>query len=213
ERVKGEYLNISHVSREHMAAYLCIASNGVPPAVSKRIVLQVNFRPKIRVPNLRVGAAVGSDVTLECKLEASPSPLTSWVRNGFMLLNTTKYEIVESQHGYKVDMKIKVRNVVESDFGSYKCLAKNTLAEKEGFIRLYKSNQRSNASKKKSQTLMDESQEFLPDKKNRSPDLDSDEEDGAMPHTPLNGTSNSGGPYAVSASLSIVYMSIFFLLW
>ncbi|GIY27568.1 lachesin [Caerostris extrusa] len=169
-------------------------------------------RSKIRVPNLRVGAAVGSDVTLECKLEASPSPLTSWVRNGFMLLNTTKYGIVECQHGYKVDMKIKIRNVVKSDFGSYKCLAKNTLAEKEGLHTII-CNLRSNVSKKKSPTLMDESQGFLPDKKNRSPDSDSDEEDGAMPHTPLNGTSNSGGPYAVSASLSIVFVSTFFLLW
>ncbi|GIY59834.1 lachesin-like protein [Caerostris darwini] len=42
-KVEGEYLNISQVSREHMTAYLCIASNGVPPAVSKRIVLQVNW--------------------------------------------------------------------------------------------------------------------------------------------------------------------------
>ncbi|GIY96627.1 lachesin [Caerostris extrusa] len=137
-KVEGEYLNISQVSREDMAAYLCIASNGVLPAVSKRIILQVNFRPKIRVPNQLVGAASGSDVTLECRLEASPSPLTSWIRSdGFMLLNNKKYEITESQHGYKVDMKIKIRNLVEGDFGSYKCLAKNTLGEKEGFIRLY----------------------------------------------------------------------------
>ncbi|XP_035228534.1 lachesin-like, partial [Stegodyphus dumicola] len=38
----GEYLNISQVTREDMAAYLCIAANGVPPSVSKRILLQVN---------------------------------------------------------------------------------------------------------------------------------------------------------------------------
>ncbi|GIY59836.1 lachesin [Caerostris darwini] len=171
-------------------------------------------RPKIRVPNQLVGAAVGSDATLECKLEASPSPLTSWIHSdGFMLVNNTKYEIVEYQHGYKVDMKVKIRNLVESDFGSYKCLAKNTLAEKEGFLRLYKSNQRSRAPKKNSSVLMDESQDFLSDKKNRSPHSDSDEEDGVMQSNPSRGTSNNGGPYAVSASLSIVYVSTFFLLW
>ncbi|GIY04381.1 lachesin [Caerostris darwini] len=211
-QVEGEYLNISVVSREHMAAYLCIASNGVAPAVSKRIVLQVNFRPKIRIPNRLVGAATGSDVTLECRLEASPSPLTSWVRSdGIMLVNNSKYEIVECQHGYKVDMKIKIRNVVENDFGSYKCLAKNTLAAKEGFIRLYKLNQRSKASKKNYTALMDEFQEFLSDKKNRSSDSDSEEQDEAMPSSPSHETSNSGGPYAVSASLSIVFVSTFFL--
>ena len=31
-----------NISREQMGAYLCIASNDVPPAVSKRIILNVN---------------------------------------------------------------------------------------------------------------------------------------------------------------------------
>lgn len=43
-KVEGEFLNISQVSREDMGAYLCIAANGVPPSVSKRILLQVNCK-------------------------------------------------------------------------------------------------------------------------------------------------------------------------
>lgn len=39
--VDGENLTISKVSRLHMGAYLCIASNGVPPSISKRVVLMV----------------------------------------------------------------------------------------------------------------------------------------------------------------------------
>lgn len=35
-------LNITKVGRLHMGAYLCIASNGVPPSVSKRIMLVVH---------------------------------------------------------------------------------------------------------------------------------------------------------------------------
>lgn len=42
--VDGENLTISKVSRLHMGAYLCIASNGVPPSVSKRIVLMVQCK-------------------------------------------------------------------------------------------------------------------------------------------------------------------------
>lgn len=34
-------LKLTRVTRAHMGPYLCIASNGVPPAVSKRIVLNV----------------------------------------------------------------------------------------------------------------------------------------------------------------------------
>lgn len=37
----GEILPLSKVSRNEMGAYLCIATNGVPPSVSKRIILDV----------------------------------------------------------------------------------------------------------------------------------------------------------------------------
>lgn len=40
-RTEGELLNFTSVTRFHMGAYLCIASNGVPPSVSRRIVLSI----------------------------------------------------------------------------------------------------------------------------------------------------------------------------
>lgn len=39
--IDGEVLHITRVSRLHMGAYLCIASNGVPPSISKRVTLKV----------------------------------------------------------------------------------------------------------------------------------------------------------------------------
>ncbi|RZF35368.1 hypothetical protein LSTR_LSTR014654, partial [Laodelphax striatellus] len=38
---EGESLNLTRISRTEMGAYLCIASNGVPPSVSKRIIVDV----------------------------------------------------------------------------------------------------------------------------------------------------------------------------
>lgn len=40
----GEVLDLHRVSRSHMGAYLCIASNGVPPSLSKRIMLSVQCK-------------------------------------------------------------------------------------------------------------------------------------------------------------------------
>lgn len=40
-QVKGEILNITAVRRDQMGAYFCVASNGVPPSISKRIMLIV----------------------------------------------------------------------------------------------------------------------------------------------------------------------------
>lgn len=40
--VDSPYLTFHRVTRQHMGSYLCIASNGVPPTVSKRITLIVH---------------------------------------------------------------------------------------------------------------------------------------------------------------------------
>lgn len=41
---EGDSLHLPKVTRNEMGTYLCIASNGVPPAVSQRIQLTVNCR-------------------------------------------------------------------------------------------------------------------------------------------------------------------------
>ena len=38
---EGKQLNLTKITRNEMGVYLCIASNGVPPTVSKRIIVDV----------------------------------------------------------------------------------------------------------------------------------------------------------------------------
>ena len=40
--VEGSSLDLSRISRLDMGVYLCIATNGVPPSVSKRIHVSVD---------------------------------------------------------------------------------------------------------------------------------------------------------------------------
>ncbi|CAH1988232.1 unnamed protein product, partial [Acanthoscelides obtectus] len=42
--VEGEVLTLSKITRSEMGAYLCIAANGVPPTVSKRMMLHVHCK-------------------------------------------------------------------------------------------------------------------------------------------------------------------------
>jgi hypothetical protein len=42
--VDGEKLSLTGVLRSDMGGYLCIASNGIPPSVSKRYQVQVNCK-------------------------------------------------------------------------------------------------------------------------------------------------------------------------
>ncbi|XP_050077750.1 lachesin [Anopheles maculipalpis] len=140
--VDGEILHITKVSRLHMAAYLCVASNGVPPSISKRVQLRVQFPPMLSIPNQLEGAYVGQDVVLECHTEAYPASINYWTtERGDMIISDTsrtgdKFETMSRNTGYTKYMSLKIRNVGPSDFGSYRCVAKNSLGETDGLIKL-----------------------------------------------------------------------------
>ncbi|XP_060524691.1 neurotrimin-like isoform X2 [Cylas formicarius] len=135
--VDGEILFITKVSRLHMGAYLCIASNGVPPSISKRVQLKVQFPPMLSIPNQLEGAYIGQEVTLECRTEAFPTSINYWTtERGDMIISGDKYEAVSMDNGYKKYMMLKIRKINKNDFGSYKCVAKNSLGETDGVIKL-----------------------------------------------------------------------------
>ncbi|XP_062135189.1 neural cell adhesion molecule L1 isoform X2 [Drosophila sulfurigaster albostrigata] len=140
--VDGELLHITKVSRLHMAAYLCVASNGVPPSISKRVHLRVQFPPMLSIPNQLEGAYVGQDVMLECHTEAYPASINYWTtERGDMIISDTsragdKYETTSTISGYTKYMKLKIRAVGPNDFGTYRCVAKNSLGETDGNIKL-----------------------------------------------------------------------------
>ncbi|XP_035726747.1 lachesin-like isoform X1 [Vespa mandarinia] len=136
---EGEHLVLSKVTRGEMGAYLCIASNGVPPSVSKRIMLHVNFHPMVQVPNQLVGAPTGTNVTLVCHVEASPKAINYWTReSGEMIISNSKYSMSETKtSAYSVHMKLVIMNLQKQDLGGYKCISKNSIGDAEGNIRLY----------------------------------------------------------------------------
>ncbi|XP_033607593.1 lachesin-like [Cryptotermes secundus] len=137
--VEGPVFNITRVNRLHMGAYLCIASNGVPPTVSKRIMLIVHFPPMIWVQNQLVGAHEGQQMTLECNSEAYPKSINYWTRDkGDIIAQGGRYEPVLLDNAYKVHMKLTIRSVGPTDFGPYKCVSKNSLGDTDGSIKLYR---------------------------------------------------------------------------
>lgn len=136
---EGDTLKLVRLSRTEMGAYLCIASNGIPPSVSKRITVSVHFHPVIQIPNQLVGAPNGTNVTLECYVEAYPKPIIYWVREtGEMIVTNEKYETkTEIRSQFETKMTLKVKNFQAQDAGSYKCNAKNSVGDVESSIRLY----------------------------------------------------------------------------
>ncbi|XP_049270125.1 lachesin [Rhipicephalus sanguineus] len=135
---EGEELSITKVSRLHMGPYLCIASNGVPSPVSRRILLQVHFPPMIWIPNQLIGAPLGGEVVMDCNTEAFPMSINYWtLESGDLIAESAKYSLNRTENVYKVHMRLRIRRIVPEDFGAYRCFAKNSLGSTEGSIRLY----------------------------------------------------------------------------
>ncbi|GAB0090667.1 Immunoglobulin-like domain [Sergentomyia squamirostris] len=144
-------LNLSDVDRKQMGAYLCIAANDVPPAVSKRVFLNVHFSPQIVTPRSLFGGLAESDVDLECMIQASPISVNYWIkgsapkRNSYesfirpeMLLDGKKHYISEEKLSpYEFRLKLVVRNFSRSDLGIYTCISTNSLGRANGTIRIY----------------------------------------------------------------------------
>ncbi|XP_066587576.1 lachesin-like [Prorops nasuta] len=135
----GEDLKMSKISRNEMGIYLCIASNNVPPTVSKRISVSVHFPPVIRVPNQLVGAPLGTDVSLECFVAAYPKAINYWVTDkGAMIISSIRHSVqTVSISQFEVRMILTIRNFRNIDVGTYRCAAKNSLGDVESSIRLY----------------------------------------------------------------------------
>jgi hypothetical protein len=116
------------------------------------------------IPNQQELAYNGQDVVLVCHIEAYPKSINYWTTaKGDMIIsgqfqpNTMgqprndnifvfcclfsivgdKYEAVSSDDSYRVYMRLKIRSVALADFGAYKCVAKNSLGETDGTIKLY----------------------------------------------------------------------------
>ncbi|XP_013138818.1 PREDICTED: lachesin-like [Papilio polytes] len=135
---EGEWLNISVTRRDVNCVLLCIASNGIPPSVSKRILLNVLSRPRVKTFQQQVGAYIYNTGTLKCHIEAYPAPEIHWRdMNGNNLVNGLKYETKTISRGNVHVASVTINNVTREDAGVYQCLAKNSLGTESGNITFY----------------------------------------------------------------------------
>ncbi|CAG0898052.1 unnamed protein product, partial [Darwinula stevensoni] len=141
DTVEGELLPLRGVHRKQSGAYLCIASNEVPPAVSKRILLTVNFPAEIKEDAQVVSVRRGSPLTLKCTVEASPQTVNYWLRNSSeILIASERYRIEERREGYRSEMFLTIREFQAQDEALYSCAAANSLGEVRGNISVREAN-------------------------------------------------------------------------
>ncbi|KAI5711705.1 lachesin-like isoform X2 [Diaphorina citri] len=93
----------------------------------------------IVIPSQLIGARLAAPLTLDCHVESYPKPITFWTHeNGSLIHEGSRYHMwTEKFSSYKFYMRLYIGSLSKSDFGTYKCNAKNTLGGSEGVIKVY----------------------------------------------------------------------------
>ncbi|XP_067210646.1 lachesin-like isoform X2 [Linepithema humile] len=140
DNLSGERLELTRVDRRQMGAYLCIARNEVPPAVSKRVNLKVNFAPTAKAPNQLLSSPLDTNVSLICLIEAYPKTINLWMRKEQVIMSGGRYEIDERgdpDEEWKTTIVLKIRRLEKTDLGEYTCSASSSMGKAEATLRVY----------------------------------------------------------------------------
>ncbi|XP_031331354.1 limbic system-associated membrane protein-like, partial [Photinus pyralis] len=141
----GTKLNLLRVDRRQTGAYLCIASNDVPPAVSKRIVLNINFRvlasketaipisvldatPDFIGQIQNVTVAIGREAILTCRVNDLGHYKVGWMKADDQTILSLHTRVVT--HNPRITVtnddnfriwQLHIRQLKETDRGCYMC--------------------------------------------------------------------------------------------
>lgn len=157
----GNQLPFANVDRSQSGSYECVASNGVPPVAIKRLNLDVNYAPTVRLhpaPSI-LRVPIGSSVSIECIIESNPSGFAYWKfeSDSLMTLAPTldaniagpqsnrvsaqasqRHLITEATGqlfaGYYTILTLNISDIQEEDLGVYECSSKNMIGQTTGYI-------------------------------------------------------------------------------
>lgn len=137
DRFIGSKLTIHDVETADMGSYLCMADNGVPPIVSKRIFLYVQFAPEVFTKGV-IGAAEGGVVILKCDAKAYPTAMVEWMHDGNIVTSNGAWKVNETVRSIFETTKILLIRKAESRvMGQYICRASNSIGMAEARVQVY----------------------------------------------------------------------------
>ncbi|CAC5387296.1 HMCN [Mytilus coruscus] len=124
----GPILSIKDIAREAAGSYECVASNNLPPNVSREIIVVVHYKPQVYPQNDQVTKKPGKNVIFECVAEGYPLPQVVWKRNGNVISRTeASYKFRQDVYEEKdsIILSLRINDLNDNDFGIYTCEAEN----------------------------------------------------------------------------------------
>ncbi|XP_005941669.1 contactin-3 [Haplochromis burtoni] len=119
-QIENGALSISSLNRSDSGMYQCVAENKYGIIYSSAQLMVLASPPTFSKSPLRalLKARSGSEVTLECKPQASPPAISLWKKGNEILQRTERIALLP-------DGTLKIANVTKRDAASYTCIAKN----------------------------------------------------------------------------------------
>ncbi|KAH0950048.1 hypothetical protein HN011_002504 [Eciton burchellii] len=132
-------LVIPRVSRDHAGFYLCQASNGIGPGLSKLIRLTVHAGPQVTVRTRQESVRRGEGATLRCEAEGDAPLDLSWrARDSKIDPNyDVRYEVDNTVDASgRVSSELRIVQASHMDRGDYVCVAANAYGHDKATIHL-----------------------------------------------------------------------------
>ncbi|XP_018052329.1 PREDICTED: Down syndrome cell adhesion molecule-like protein Dscam2 [Atta colombica] len=132
-------LVIPRVSRDHAGFYLCQASNGIGPGLSKLIRLTVHAGPQVTVRTRQESVRRGESVILRCEAEGDAPLDLSWrVRDSKIDPNyDVRYAVDNTADASgRVTTELRIIQASHMDRGDYICVAANAYGRDKAMIHL-----------------------------------------------------------------------------
>lgn len=132
-------LVIPRVSRDHAGFYLCQASNGIGPGLSKLIRLTVHAGPQVTVRTRQESVRRGESVILRCEAEGDAPLDLSWrVRDSKIDPNYDVRYVVDNtaDASGRVTTELRIVQASHMDRGDYICVAANAYGRDKATIHL-----------------------------------------------------------------------------
>lgn len=133
EKLRGMKTIHLYIHKDSPSEFECVADNSIPPTVSKKIYLNIQFAPQIKFQNTKVFQKVGERVIFDCNVNSNPKAKIYWYKNQIRIHESSKYILENLDNSYH---RLYINNLTESDFSDYYCTAVNLLGKAQSKIEL-----------------------------------------------------------------------------